>query len=205
MCDNQMICDISRGGRILLLSPKNLQFQPRRAQTRMRKKRPAVSSAASPHSGGLLRPTPVPNCQPQTKTNSSRPGGTQGSHLFLQSGYGGSRFVLLEVVVFLSVALAPGPVRVRLEEEEEEAEVSQLCLHPADVINPPQWSIFKQRLRTFPRTRAPPAWKMPLLSYARVYHKHTAHFCPIGGASALLSSRHLQHKHDLMSQHNASL
>lgn len=156
-------------------------------------------------------PPPVHNCQPQTKTNSSRPGGTQGSHLFLQSGYGGSRFVLLEVVVFLSVALAPGPVRARLVEEEEEKEdeaaaaVSQLCLHPADVINPPLWSIFKQRLRTSPRTRAPPAWKMPLLSYARVYHKHTAHFCPIGGASALLSSRHLQHKHDLMSQHNASL
>lgn len=39
------------------------------------------------------------------------------------------------------------------------------------------------------------------LSPTPVYHKHTAHFCPIGGASALLSSRHLQRKHDVMSQH----
>lgn len=39
------------------------------------------------------------------------------------------------------------------------------------------------------------------LSPTPVYHKHTAHFCPIGGASGLLSPRHLQHKHEVLSQH----
>lgn len=42
------------------------------------------------------------------KTNSSWPGETPGRHLFLWSGNGESRFVLLEVVVFLS-CLGPGP------------------------------------------------------------------------------------------------
>lgn len=44
----------------------------------------------------------------QLKTNSSWPGETPGRHLFLWSGNGESRFVLLEVVVFLS-CLGPGP------------------------------------------------------------------------------------------------
>lgn len=47
------------------------------------------------------------------KTNTSWPGETPGRHLFLQSGYVESRFVLLEVVLFLSaLALGRGPFRV---------------------------------------------------------------------------------------------
>lgn len=50
-----------------------------------------------------------------------------------------------------------------------------------------------------------PPWKIPPLSYTRVYHKHTPHFGPIGGASGFLSSRHQQCKHDLTSPHKARL